>query len=116
MVLMSFLKGMFSGLGHSNSNDDFEDQFEFHYTYNKKGSSFDTGKEEYFDYEVNVTVEFLWELDKNMYEVAYYVSSDTVADVDVPNDDEFINDVYKDLKSKGVKLDYIPHHFEWNMY
>ncbi|WP_175384490.1 hypothetical protein [Bacillus sp. FJAT-27225] len=51
-----------------------------------------------------------------MYEVNYYVSSPTVTDVDVPNYDEFAKDVYRDLESKGINLDYIPDRFEWNMY
>ncbi|OCA82209.1 hypothetical protein A8F94_20050 [Bacillus sp. FJAT-27225] len=65
---------------------------------------------------MNVTIEFLWDMDKNMYEVNYYVSSPTVTDVDVPNYDEFAKDVYRDLESKGINLDYIPDRFEWNMY
>src|SRR5699024_8437338 len=102
---MSFFKRVFSELANSNddfksNNDDFEDQFEFHYTYDRQGSyleNYDSGKEKYFDYKINVTIEFLWDLDKNMYEVNYYVSSDKVTDVDVPDDDAFVKDVHKDL-------------------
>ncbi|MER2174045.1 MAG: hypothetical protein ABS911_05150 [Carnobacterium sp.] len=78
--------------------------------------NFNSGEEKNFEYEVNVTIEFLWDMDKNMYKVDYYVSSPTVTDVDVPDNDEFVKDVYKDLEGKGINLDYIPNHFEWNMY
>ena len=116
---MGFLRKILgSSKGKDNTND-LKDQFEFSYRYDKEGFNqeiFNKGEEEHFEYEVNVTIEFLWDMDKNMYEVNYYVSSPTVADVDVPDDDQFVKDVCRDLKAKGINLDYIPHRFDWNMF
>lgn len=115
---MGFLGSLFGSSKNDDDTNDFEDDFEFSYRYNRDGSyleNFNSGEEKHFEYEVNVTIEFLWDMDKNMYEVNYYVSSPTVTDVDVPDDDEFAKDVYRDLEGKGIKLDYIPDRFEWNM-
>lgn len=115
---MGFSRDLFGGPKNEDNTNDLEDYFKFSYKYNKDGShleNFNNGEERHFEYEVNVTIEFIWDMDKNMYEVNYYVSSPTVTNVDVP-DDEFAKDVYRDLEGKGINLDCIPDCFEWNMF
>lgn len=116
---MGFLRSLFGSFENKGNTNDIQDEFKFSYKYIKVGLFIDNlnsdeGKQS--EFEVNVTIEFLWNIDKNMYEVDYYVSSPTVNDVDVPDYEKFKRDVYRDLGNKRINLDYIPDFFEWNMY
>lgn len=116
---MTFFKNLFSSFNDEEDDSDFEDSFEFTYEYNDEGSyleNFNSGEEKHFEFVINVTIEFNWDIDKNMYEVDYHVSSPTVDYVEIPDDDEFEKDVYKDLTNKGIELDYIPDRSEWNIH
>ncbi|QHJ72273.1 hypothetical protein [Planococcus halotolerans] len=115
---MGFLRGLFGSFESEGNTTDIQNDFAFDYIYFKNGLAYEnlsSDEGEPFEFEVNVTIEFLWNGDKNMYEVEYYVSSPTVTDVDVPDYEKFKTDVYRDLCNKGINLDYIPDSLEWNM-
>lgn len=98
------------------SLDKNEAYFELSYTYEETGSVFDhDNQEQPIEFEINVTISFMWNDAKNRYEVEYYASSPTVDYVEMPRGDKLKKDVLKDLKAKGINLDYIPDFNEWGL-
>lgn len=99
------------------SSKKMEDYIELSYKYGKVGSAFDLdhNQAQSINYDLNVTMMFTWHVERQMYEVDYYASSPTVDYVESPSEEELKADVYRDLRKKGINLDYIPDVDEWGL-